>query len=125
MIRLINSYFEYLATHPDKVNSILLWTMTMAVVWFMQFRYRVKMIDGMSGDNKLFEAAEQVAWILNWVWPPIVCYSAFFNVELSNWIWYFTFGCIAYTLGGRWLFQWVLALRAGSTEVKTDQKTEP
>lgn len=125
-MRLFDSYLEYLSTHPGRVDSIILWTLTMAVVWFIQFKYREKMLTGMSGVNALFEAPEQVAWILNWCWPPIVAYSAYFNQELSLMIWYFIYAAIAYTLGGRWIFEWVLALRAGATKVESreENKTE-
>lgn len=124
MTKLFESYLAYLAAHPGRVDSIILWTVTMMMVWFMLFRYRNLMMRGMSGTNGLFEAAEQVAYISHWIWPPIVCYSAFFNVELSAWVWYFVIGVIAYTLGGRWLFEWVLALRAGKSSVESSQTTK-
>jgi len=122
MIQLIESYLEYLSANPGRVDSIILWTLTMIVVWTIQFWYRKTMITGMSGANGLFESAEQVAYILNWIWPPVLCYSAYFNQELSQWIWYFIYAAIAYTLGGRWLFEWVLALRAGATKVEESKE---
>lgn len=123
MVKLIDSYLQYLATNPGKVDSIIVWTFSTFIIWIIMFMYREKIIKGMSGENGLFESPEVVGYILCWVFPPIINYSAFFNVELPNWVWWFLASGIAYTLGGRWLFEWVLALRAGSTRVETTTTT--
>lgn len=121
---LFEKYIQFLIDHPDMVNSIILWTMTMATVWFIMFKYRLKMIAGSEGANKFWEMPEQVGYMLNWVWPPVLCFSAYFKVELPVWVWYFMAAGVAYTVGGRWLFEWVLALRAGKTSVEESSETK-
>lgn len=114
-------YFEYLDAHPEMVNSIILWTVTVFVCWFVLFREKPTMIDGAKGENKLFDLPEQVSYLILWLLPPVLSYFAFFqNLVLTL---YFLGGVVAYTIGGRWLFQWFLALRAGQTKVD-EQKTD-
>lgn len=96
----------------------------MIFVYTVLLRDRKLMLTGASGQNGLFESSEQVIYIMNWVWPPVVSYSAFFHSELPVWCWWFMAGCIAWALGGRWLFEWALALRAGATTVNDPKTTE-
>ena len=116
---LINTYIQYLINHLEMVNSIILWNLTMLFVWGVQIKYRKKMIDGHAGSNFLFESPEQIAYILNFVWPGILCYAAYFNVDVPKYVWVIIGGTIMYVLGGRWLFEWALAFRAGASKVET------
>jgi hypothetical protein len=124
MIELIDSYFKYLSNHPTMLNSIGLWTVSMTMVYIILFKYRERMIAGMSGANNLWDSPEIIGYIVCWIFPPVLFYSAFFNVELPSWVWYFTAFCVAYTLGGKWLLEWVLAFKAGATKVDTDTETK-
>jgi hypothetical protein len=127
MKHLFESYTDYLSSNPGEFNSIILWTITMFFVYFIMIKYRKTMLTGASGQNGFMESNEQVIYMMNWVWPPVVSYSAFFNSELPVWCWWFMAGCIAWALGGRWLFEWALALRAGATKVDestTEVKTK-
>ncbi len=78
------------------------------------------MIEGSAGDNTFWESPEQWGYIFMYLATPITAYSAYFHVELSSWVWYFCFGVVGYTIGGRWIFEWVLAVRAGTTKVETE-----
>lgn len=120
MMKLIDSYIEYLTNHPTMLNSIGLWTTTMLFVYFILLRYKSKMIDGSAGDNKFWEMPEQWGYIWLYVAAPITCYSAYFNSELPAWVWWFNVGVAGYTIGGRWIFEWVLAIRTGSSKVETE-----
>lgn len=125
MKELIDTYLIYLATHPSLINSIILWNTTNFFIWFVLIRYRVKMIEGVMGENKLWEAPEQIAYLLLFLFPPILTYSAFFNSELPVWCWYFLSFAVAYTLGGRWMLEWILAFKTGSSSVaKTETDKE-
>lgn len=129
MINLLTKYFENLANNPERIDAIYLWTLSTFVVWTVMVVYRKKMIEGASGDNGFFETAEQVTYIMTWMFPAITFYSVYFKVELSSWVWYFMTGVTAYAIGGRWIFEWVLALRSGSskvddTGVQDQKKTE-
>lgn len=120
MIRLIDTYLKYLETHPDLIHSIILWNVTMFFVYFILLKYRAKMIAGSEGENRYWEMAEQWGYLWLYVSAPITCYSAYFKVNLPDWVNWFNIGIACYTIGGRWLFEWVLALRAGSTKVETE-----
>jgi hypothetical protein len=119
MMRLINSYLEYLATHPDKVDRIILWTVTVSVIWFVMFRLKPTMVDGAKGTDKLLQLAEQIGYITLWLLTPILSYFAYFKDSES--VLYFLGGIVAYTIGGRWLFQWALAFRSGKTIVEENK----
>lgn len=123
MKHLLDSYFDYLSSNPGEFTSIVLWNITSIIITTVLIVYRKKMAHGAAGQNGFMESAEQVIWIMNWVWPYILTYSAFFQAELPSWCWWFMAGCIAWALGGRWLFEWALALRAGATKVN-ESKTE-
>lgn len=123
MIKMIDSYFEYLTTHPTMLNSIGLWTVTMVFYYFILIKYRQLMIEGSRGENSFWEMPEQWGYIWLYVSGPITAYSAYFNSELPSWVWWFNVGIAGYTIGGRWIFEWALAIRAGSTKVEHETKT--
>jgi hypothetical protein len=76
------------------------------------------MINGIQGTNGFMESAESVTYVMCWLFPYILLYAAFFQAKFDVWVWWFMSGCIAWALGGRWLFEWALALRAGKTSVE-------
>lgn len=118
----IIEYFKYLANNPHDVNSIILWNISTAVVYVILFWHRKLMIQGASSENGLFELPEQVTYVLNFVWPPITFYAAYFNAEFNIMVWALILGVIAYTIGGRWIFQWVLAFKSGKDNVNEQNK---
>jgi hypothetical protein len=91
----------------------------MAFVYFILIKYRTKMIQGSEGANSFWEMPEQWGYLWLYIASPITCYSAFFNVELPSWVWWFNAGVAGYTIGGRWIFEWVLAVRSGATKVES------
>lgn len=120
MGKLLDTYLKYLESHPDQITSTILWNITMFFVYWVLIKYRTKMIDGSTGENKFWEAPEQWGYVWIYISAPIVCYSAYFKTELPAWVWYFNVAITLYTIGGRWLLQWVLAVRAGTTKVETE-----
>lgn len=123
MIQLFETYLAYLASHPDLINSIILWNITMAFVYFNLLRLKPVMVEGAKGVNGLFESNEQVIYLLNWVWPGILSYAAFFNAEFNVWVWGLIASIIGYTIGGRWLFEWALAFKTGKSSVESSTET--
>ena len=124
-MEILKSYLTYLAAHPELVNSIILWNISMFFIYFILLKYRTKMIEGSAGQNTFWEMPEQWGYIWLFVSAPITCYSAFFNQPLPDWVWWFNCGVAGYTIGGRWIFEWVLALRSGKNSVQTDDKQTP
>lgn len=118
MRELLTTYLKYLTAHPERVDSIILWSVTMTLVYVTLFVLRSTMVEGSKGPNKLMDANEQVMYLLNWVWPPIVCYSVFFKDPLNVWVWAFLLGVIGYAIGGRWIFEWALAFKTGKSSVE-------
>jgi hypothetical protein len=123
MMRFIDSYFEYLANHPTTVNSIILWTVTVCVIWFLMFRLKRLMVQGATGVDGLLQLAEQISYISLWLLTPIISYFAYFKDSESTL--YFLGAIVAYTIGGRWLFQWALAFRSGKTTVEENPTQTP
>lgn len=123
MRHLFSAYVDYLSSNPGEFTSLIMWIITSIIVTTVLIVYRKKMAHGAAGANGFMESAEQVVWIMNWVWPYALCYSVFFQAQLPVWCWYFMSGCIAWALGGRWLFEWALALRAGKTTVVETSNT--
>lgn len=115
MSHLFKSYIDYLSSNPGEFTSLLLWLITMTAVYVVLIVFRKKMVHGASGENGFMESSEQVLYVMNWVWPAIVSYAAYFRDE--EWIQWFMFGAIAWALGGRWLFEWALVFKAGGTKV--------
>jgi hypothetical protein len=122
-MHLLEKYLDFLYAHPQMINSIILWNITMVFVYFILIKYRTKMIEGSAGSNTFWEMPEQWGYIWLYVAAPITCYSAFFNSELPSWVWWFNVGVAGYTIGGRWIFEWVLAIRSGSKVVETTTTT--
>jgi hypothetical protein len=121
--KVFDRFLEYLATHPDVIISIQLWTVTMIGVYFILIKYRVKMIDGASGEDHKFQIPEQISYVINWIFPGIICFGAFFKADIPDMIMYTLIGALAYSMGGTWLFKWLLALRAGKSEVEETKVT--
>lgn len=117
MNHLFKSYIDYLSANPGEFTSLLLWLITSTIITVVLTRRVKDMIDGIKGVNGFMESAESVTYLICWSFPYILDYAAFFQAELPSWCWWFMSGCIAWALGGRWLFEWALALRAGATTV--------
>lgn len=95
----------------------------MAFMYFNLLRLKPVMVEGAKGVNGLFESNEQVIYLLNWVWPGILSYAAFFNAEFNVWVWGLIASIIGYTIGGRWLFEWALAFKTGKSSVESSTET--
>lgn len=132
MQKLIDHYFEYLSNNPGKVDSIYLWTISTLIVWGIMFAYKRTMIEGAKGENKLFELPEIVGYIATWMFVPIIFYAVYFFNPIPDMAWYSILFVIAYTLGGRWILEWILAFKTGqskvieseSKKVTVEEKTE-
>lgn len=137
MLKLIDSYIDYLSKNPDKIESIVIWAVVNSFVYWSLIKYRERMIAGASGENGFFEPPEHYAYFSLYVVFAIVTFSAFFKYELPMMMWYFIIGLVAYVMGGRWLFDWALEFlgRKNSTtetksttikheEVKVEEQTD-
>lgn len=129
MRKLFDSYLDYLSANPGEFTSMILWIITSTIITIVLVKRGKDMVHGIKGINGFMESAESVTYLMCWAFPYILNYSAFFQANLPSWVWWFMSGCIAWALGGKWLFEWALALRAGATTVseakpKEDPKPE-
>ena len=115
---LIETYLKYLENHPEEINSIILWNLTMSFVYYVLIKYRNQMLEGAKSGNKLFESNEQVIFLLNMVWPGFLSYSVYFSKPIDGWSMSLVAGIIGYTIGGRWIFEWALAFKSGKSKVE-------
>lgn len=121
MKHLFESYTDYLSSNPGEFTSLILWLITSTIITIVLVKRVKDMIAGIKGVNGFMESAESVTYIICWSFPYILNYAAFFQAKLPDWCWWFMSGCIAWALGGRWLFEWALALRAGKTTVESPE----
>lgn len=123
-MNLIESYFNHLAQNPERIDSLLMWTVCTFICWVVIFFYRKIIITGLSGSNQLFESAEVVIFIMLWLFPPVVFYASFFK-DVPFYVWVFMWAAIGWALTGRFIFDWALAFKNGSSIEQADnQKLE-
>ncbi len=127
MQKLIDTYLNYLSSHPDVVNSIILWTMTSILITIILLKTERERIDGSKGTNKIWESAEQIIHIMSWIFPYVMTFAIYFKVEgMYTLAWYLLIGGLAYAIGGRWIFEWALAFitRSKTVSQTTTQTSE-
>ena len=117
----INSYLKHLAQTPERIDSLLMWTICTLVAWAILYKYRERMIKGMEGINFLFDGGEVVTYIALWMFPPILLYVAFFKDYLIAL--YIVSAIMIYQITGRYIFDWALAIRTGG-KITEPEKTE-
>lgn len=121
-MELINKYFDHLASTPERIDGLLMWTICTAFVWFWIIKYRERAIKGMEGSNLFWEGHEQVIyWALMSVWP--VVFKAAFLSDVPTAVWYFEGGLIGFALFGRSILDYGLAF-LGRAPIKTEVKEE-
>jgi hypothetical protein len=104
----IESYFHHLARNPERMDSLFIWAIVVAVWWTFMIVNRKVIMDGLRGSNLLLQSWEIVVFMYLWIAPPIICYAAFIkDVPFYVWI------CIGVGLGfclfGRGILDYGLA----------------
>ncbi len=126
MNEFINAYFHNLAANPTRFDSMFQWTLCTLFLWFFIWKYRERIIAGMSSLNLLFESGEVIAFVCILCFPPILFNIAFFKgTEMYQWYTLLFIGAVfACTLYGRYIFDWALAFKTGASQVTQtiDQK---
>ncbi len=120
MLRLIDSYLNNLANNPERVDSMVQWTICVVALWFIIWKFRERILSGLEGENVKLEAGETVIFVALLLFPPIVCNVAFFKntqgVQLYA-LWA-ECGILGYALMGRFIFDWALAFITRSPKVE-------
>jgi len=118
----IDKYFEYLGTHPERIDGLLMWFVSTLFVWFWIVKFRERAVKGMEGSNLFWEGHEQVIyWALMSVWP--VVFKAAFISDIPIAVWYFEGGLIGFALLGRSILDYGLAF-LGRAPIKTEEKKD-
>ena len=134
----LNEYFEYIKTHP--AGSIIFLLFFTLIIWAIIWKHRERFLTGLAGDgghpgndnqpNNL-DAREQLIFIYYFIPIPAIFYVLFFPGVTT---FQFAAMCITvapgfYQIFGRFIFDWILALRSGQPikqsepEVKTTTTT--
>lgn len=122
-MNVIEKYFDHLATNPERIDSLTMWFICTAFVWFWMIMYRERSIAGMEGSNKFWEGHEQVIyWALMSVWP-VVFFAAFIK-DIPSAVWYFEGGVIGTALFGRSILDYGLAF-LGRAPIKKEEEVKP
>ena len=121
-MEVIKSYFNHLSQTPERIDSLLLWTLCTFVCWSVLVVYRKSILKGLEGVNMLFEGGEIVTFIALWCFPPGIFYVLFFTENYMRSV-YIVDGIAAYQITGRYIFDWALAIRTGSKITEVSQKT--
>lgn len=113
------SYFYHLSKDPERIDALLMWLVTVAVAWFVLFKFRKEIVRGLEGANLFFEGGEIVTFLSLWLFPPIAARIAFFKESSGTQLYcFYAFGIIMlYQLTGRYIFDWALALKGGLSSV--------
>ena len=117
-MKLIDAYLDHLAQNPNEVHAIILWTVVNAIAFYIKFKSRKDAIEGSKGADHLWEAPEYLVYIISWVVNPVTTFVIFFQVQsMIFYAWIVIGGTLAYTIGGRWIFEWFLAFKSGASKV--------
>jgi hypothetical protein len=125
-MKVLEGYFNLLSTSPDRIDSLLMWSVCTTVLWIMMYRNKERMIKGMEGANLLWEGGEQVTYYSLVSFIPIIFRTAFFKESSTAQLiaLYIITGLIAYQVFGRYIFDWALALKGGLSSVPQQQKEQ-
>ncbi len=120
----LESYLHHLATDPERVDSMWMWTVCTLVLWFLLWKYRERVISGLEGTNLLWEGGEQVTFFTLWAFFPILFRVAFFKESSTTQLLslYITAGIMIYQITGRYIFDFALALKAGLSSIPEKAK---
>lgn len=119
MGKAVDAYLAYLAAHPERIDANLQWTFCTVVVWLIIWKFRERILTGMEGANKFLEGNETIVFITLFTTPPLLFYVMFFFVDegmkiLAMWA---CVGIEAYTVTGRYIFDWGLAFITRQSKV--------
>ncbi len=125
-VSILKSYFTHLANSPERIDSLLMWTVCTIFAWAVMVVYRERIVRGLEGLNQLFEGGEFVVLVAVVCFPPILFNVAFFKaVEMYQWYaLLFEGGILGYALMGRYIFDWALAFKTGQSSVPKVDKDE-
>lgn len=117
----IDSYLNHLATNPERVDSLWMWTICTLTVWFLLWKFRDRMITGLEamGGNNAWDGGEQVTYFTFWAFFPILFRIAFFKESSATQMWglWITGGIMVYQITGRYIFDFALAFKNGLSSV--------
>jgi hypothetical protein len=122
-MEVIQKYFDHLAQNPERVDSLLIWTLCTVFCWFWLIRYRERLITGLEGDNKLWEGGEQFVWLMQMITPPLVFYFLCFVPDQRIYTLTLVAIIILFTVGGRWLLMYgaMITGKAKIEDVKAEE----
>ncbi len=115
-MKLVDTYIEYLSKNANLVHGFFFMVVFTLFVWFVTWKFRERIIKGLEGENKIFQAGEVVIFVTIWCTPPILFYIVFFTEKYLYGL-LFLAGVLGYALMGRYLFDWALAFKSGKSEV--------
>src|SRR5688572_22233527 len=101
-MNVFESYFHNLTENPERVDSLLMWTICTVILWILMHSNRFEMIRGMKGVNALWEGGEQVTYYSLWAFVPILFRVGFFKESSTAQLiaLYIITGLIAYQVFG-------------------------
>jgi len=123
MQKLIEAYLAHLSTDPERVDSLLMWTICTFTVWLVIWLFRKQFLAGLAGDGKHpgdtapdnLDAREQILFIFYFIPPPVIFNAAFFH-HVETWMMVVMWAVLAplyYQIFGRFIFDWaIIAWRA-------------
>lgn len=124
-MQLLNKYLDHLAQNPERVDSLLIWTLCTLFCWAWLIIYRERMIKGLEGDNKIWEGGEQFIWLMQLITPPLVFFFLCFVPDQRIYTLILVGGIVIFAVGGRWLLVYGLvgAGKASVSDLKSEEKT--
>ncbi|MGC3945375.1 MAG: hypothetical protein QM762_12815 [Chryseolinea sp.] len=129
MIDTIFALFDRITSQltPGAFEGDALYLISMLMITIVHFHFRKQWAEGLKGDNGLWEAPEMLLYLCLWLIPSMIYADIFLKRQASDIVWYAVMAFVFYAFTGRFGLNWLLAFRAGASEVKsttTEKKTE-
>lgn len=111
-------FFKELGQYPG-----LLWLITTTFCWVTLILLRKDIVEGLKGQDKLWEASEVIAFVFILLSPPVVSYAIYFK-SMDTYAWIVLGGILLYMLMGKWAFKWILAFKTGQSKVEENKEEQ-
>ncbi len=122
--KLLDSFVQHISDGNHIEGSLFAISGVFTVVFWNIYFLR-SWTRGFEGENKRWEIPEVLVYLFCcWIAPMVVIAAAFLDIRPPDAVWYFLGAVTLFALLGRWGFEWLLALKNGSTKITTSSEVK-
>lgn len=122
-MKYLQDLLDHFFNSKDHLEGLFLYVCGSVTVTIVHIRNEKVFIEGLKGENKLFEAPEVILYLFCWIFPHVLMIDQFLQLKLSIEGWYFMGVLLLFGLTGRWGLQWLSSIRTGK-DIKEEDKTK-